>query len=207
MAIQLLGADGLTLASVDPTHRAQRASIRPQECVSWASLGVMTGAVVGLAAGSVLFALRNNGARQILLRRLQVAWITQVLGAAGRLDFGAVIQRSYTVMDSAGTAIAVAGKHRVAFNAPSVDCRVATTAAVSGGTRTADPHAVAVAGLWSAAIGSGLATTQLISHDAGDHPIAFNQQEGITINCLASPSATLAGVLYVNAELVEADYP
>lgn len=207
MAIQLLGADGLTIATIDPTHGAQRTSIRPQECLSWASLGATTGLVTALAAGASLFSLRNAGANKILVRRLQIAWLTMTFSAAARIDFALNLARTFNAMDSGGTDLPVTAKHRVTHNAPTINARIASTAALTVGTRTLD-GVVGVAGYYSAANGSALPSTPLLSHDAGDHPIVLAQNEGLVLTALAVPAAAAVTVGYVNVELVEvAQYP
>lgn len=206
MGVQILGVDGATIAAIDADHMAQRTSIRPQQCVAWSSIGTTTGLLTGatMVAGATLFSLRNAGANRVLVRRVQISWLTTTLGAAGRFDFGLSIARSFANMDTGGSTITLTARHRVGLNAPTVNAMIAGAAAMTAGAgRTLDGVA-GVAGYWSAAIGSQLPQTSLLSHDAGDHPIVLGTNEGIVLSALAVAATTAVSLGYVNVELVEA---
>lgn len=209
MAISIANILGTIVAEIGAAHKALRVQQRPDEAVAWNSFAAQTGLVTGIAAGAQLFTLRYSGTKNLLVRRLQWAFLTTTLGAAGRYDF-ASMRTAYQApnVDSGGASISIGGKHRSALATPNVEARVATTTGLTAATgRVNESGAMASAGYWSAAIGSALAATAFISQDSGDHPVVLAPNEGLYIAALAVPAATAVGMGYVGCEVVEADWP
>ena len=211
MAVQTLGADGVTLVGVDATKKAMRVSLNPMEVLAWQSLGAKSGLVTGVAAAGPLFSFRNISANPVIVRRVGAGFITTTAFSTAQIvDFWLVVARAFTVSDSGGTAISITGsngKHRTSLAIPtSVDARIATTAALTAGTRTLDANAFGQIAGWSGAVGQGIAPTvdNLLSHTPGDHPLVLAQNEGFIVRPVTALGPAGVGNFYVNMEFAEA---
>lgn len=212
MAIQTQGTTG-NVMEVDTAFKAARMSLRPAEVLGWFSLGVSTGGLSGVAAAGSIFSFRNIAANPIIVRRVGLTNITSPgYTAAQFLDFGLVVARNWTASDTGGTAISVTGnngKHRTSLVTPtSIDCRIATTTALTAGTRTLDANSLAQVGTLAAASVAGVnivgGLSNLLSHDAGDYPLVLAQNEGFIIQNITLMGAGGGGKIYVNMEFAEA---
>lgn len=197
-------------ASIDALHKAIRVSLKPNESLGWNSIGAQSGLLTGVAANGAVFSFRNISANPIIIRRVGIGYLcSTAFTTAQKVDFGLMIVRAFTAADSGGTAIAIVGnngKHRSSLATPtSVDMRIATTAALTAGTKTLDTNTVGIVGGWVPAAGTIVNTAQdnLLSHAAGDHPIVLAQNEGINIQNLTLMGAAGVGTLYVNIEFAE----
>ena len=206
MGVQFVGTDGATIAEVDAGHSALRVTARPTRVNSWQSFGVATGTVTGVAAGGPLFSFRYTGTSVMLVRRVQLQWVTTAAYlTAQRMEFGCYVARSWTVADSGGLPLTIAsGKHRTGMPTPAFDARVGLTGAVTAGTRTLDAHPIGLAALWVGGLGATLTLTSLLSNDPGDHPLAIGNQEGFVVSNMLAMGTSGAGLLYVNIEFAEA---
>jgi hypothetical protein len=207
MAIQQLGADGATVHAIDAGHAAARVSIRPMPVLAWSSFGFSTGILpAGLAANACLLSLRYVGANILLIRRVSIGFVTTTaFNAAQRLEFGLLINRAWSAADAGGIAATVtSGRHKASLVQQSIELRVATTTGLTAGTRTAiDPHPLGVVAGGSNGLATGLVQTPLFNHDAGDHPLILQQNEGIVINSLVASGAGGAFVAHPNIEMAE----
>lgn len=197
-------------AKVDSYFQALRVSLRPTQVLSWNSVGAQTGLLTLVAAAGAIFSFRNSGANLLLVRRLEIAFIaTTAFTAAQRVDYGLIVARAFTASDTTGTPIAVTGnngKHRTSLATPtSVDCRIATTAALVAGTKTLDANHQSQIGGWVGAVGAGVPMTagNLISHDAGDYPLVLAPNEGFNIQNITVMGVGGVGIAYVNMEFAE----
>lgn len=211
MAIIQSGGVAGTALLVEPGMGAARVSEMPMSVLGWQSVGAQTGLLpAGLAAGAPIFCLRNLSANNLLIRRAGIGFITTTaFTAAQLLSFSLIIARSFTASDSGGLAIPFTGnngKHRTSLGtAVSVDCRVATTAALGAGTRVLDANTIAQQACWSGGPGQSLppALNNLFSHDPGDYPIVLAQNEGLLIQSLTLFGAGGAGQAFINFEFAE----
>jgi hypothetical protein len=208
--IQSGGAAGTALL-VDASSGAARVAVRPMDVLGWNSVGAASGLVTGLAANATLFSLRNLSGNPVLVRRLGVGFVTTTaFTAAQMMSFGLLAARSFTASDSGGTAIALTGnnaKHRTSLGTPtSLDCRIATTAALTAGTRTVDANLLGVQAGWSGAAGTVIAPAlnNLLSHDTGDYPLVLAQNEGLVVANLTAMGAGGVGTAFVAIEFAEA---
>ncbi len=167
--------------------------------------------MTGLVAGAAIFSFRNMSANPVLVRRVGLGFVTTTAFTTAQImSFGLVAARSFTASDSGGTAIALTGsnaKHRTMLATPtSLDCRVATTAALTAGTRTLDANNLAVMAGWSGGAGVTIAPAlnNLLSHDTGDYPLVLAQNEGLVIANLTAMGAAGVGVATVAIEFAEA---
>ena len=147
MAIIQSGSAAGTALLVDPAHGAARVSVRPQDVLGWYSIGAASGSLTALAANAGIFSFRNLSANPIVVRRIGVGFVTTVpFTTAQMMSFALFAARNFTASDSGGTAIALTGangKHRTSLGTPtSLDCRIATTVSLGGGTRSLDASAL-----------------------------------------------------------------
>lgn len=203
------GVSGID-TEVDPTFQAARVSLRPVQLSSYQSIGALTGNVTAAAANGALFSLRNLASNLLLIRR--VGWsflLTTAFTAAQKLDYGLMFARAFTASDTGGTAIALTGsntKQRTSLaTLTSVDCRIATTAALTAGTKTLDTNYLGIIGGWGTGIGAqiGSSPDNLLSQSSGDYPLILAINEGINIVNITLMGATGVGVGYVNLEVAE----
>jgi hypothetical protein len=211
MAIIQSGSAAGTALLVDPNFGAARVAVRPIDVLGWHSVSVATGALTGLAAGAAIFSFRNLAANPVIVRRVGTGFITTTaFTAAQMMSFGLAVARSFTTSDSGGTAIALAGsnaKHRTALATPtSLDCRVATTGALTAGTRTVDANTLGLQAGWAGGAGTTIvpALNNLLAHDTGDYPIVLSQNEGLLISNLTAMSAGGVGMAFASIEFAEA---
>ena len=197
-------------AKVDSYFQALRVTLRPTQVLGWYSLGAQTGALTLVAAGGAIFSMRNSGTNLMLIRQVGVGFIaTTAFAAAQRVDYALVVARTFTASDTGGTAISLTGnngKHRTNLATPnSVDCRIATTAALTAGTKVLDGNSQAQIGGWVGAAGAGVPidSDNLLSHDAGDYPLVLAPNEGFNIQNITVMGAGGVGIAYVNLEYAE----
>lgn len=211
MAIIQSGGGAGTALLVDPGSGAARVSVRPMDVLGWFSVSALTGNLTAVAASTPVFSFRNLAANPILVRRIGMGFATTTAFTTAQLmSFGLTIARNFTVSDSGGTAIAFTGnnaKHRTSLGTPtSLDCRIATTTALTAGTRTIDTNMIGTQIGWSGAAGTTImaAPNNILSHDTGDYPIVLAQNEGIVISNLIAMGAAGVGVASIAMEFAEA---
>jgi hypothetical protein len=163
-----------------------------------------------LAANAVVLSARWGDATKIAaITALRTRFLPRVLFTAAQLteatSFDAYIGRTFTGSHTGGTALTLTApsfKRRNSFAATAfTDLRVATTAALGGGTVTADAHAFSQSIRKANRINPAAATEEVIppsadglnidfDASAGDHPIILVQNEGILIrNRIVWPAA------------------
>lgn len=185
MAIQVQGNGG-TVQEVDATFRSGRVTLRPIELIGYYSVSGASGALTGVAAAGPVFSFRNTGANLLLVRRVTIGFVvTTAFTTAQGLDYQIFKANSFTASDSGGTALFTAGanKHRSSFtnitSAP--DIRIASTAALTAGTRTLETAGMGIAGGAATSVGAAMNATDILEQDAGDYPFVFAQNEGFVI--------------------------
>ena len=209
MSVKLVDTAGTNELKIDASHNAGRASIRPDEALTWISVGAASGALTGVAAAGPVFSFRNIGSNVLVVRRMTVGFITTTaFTTAQGLGYSLSFARSFSASDSGGTPIAITGsqnKMRTSLPTPTnLDCRISSTAALTAGTRTLDTVSLGVVGGTSDAVGTSMPVTALVQHDAGDYPIVLANNEGLVItNNIAMGAAGVVN-LYVNIEFAEA---
>ena len=181
-------------AEIDATMKAIRASIRPQEALSWISAAERSGSLTGPAANTALFSFRNLSANPVLVRRVGCGFLTTT---------------AFTASDTAGTALALTGsnaKHRTSLaTLSSIDCRICAAANLTAGTKTLDSNNLGIAGGWSGAVGVTVqpALNNLFAHDPEDYPLVLAQNEGLNIMNLVAFGAAGIGIFYAAIEVAE----
>lgn len=202
MAIQIQGNGG-TIAEVDGTgFRAMRVVKRPMDYGALGSYSVTgrTGVMAaGLVANSEIFQLRwTDATRLCAITSVHCSGGGSIVAfAAGVTNMELLVARSWTVAGSGGTAIALTTnnqKLRSSMGTSLVnDMRVASTAALTAGTKTLDAQPIGsltssvtvTAGtpLWPAA--------HLYEINENDgHPIILAANEGIVVRATVPATGT-----------------
>lgn len=232
-AIQISGVQGPTFGTaqaIDPTFNAARVALRP---LDYSHLGVVlghyavaqaSGATVSLAAAAMLASMRwSDASRLCVLMRIRAGWsITGAVTAATVMDLQAVIARAFSVdFTTNSTAANLAapantnkmrssmGTSLMGTNGP----RIATTAAMSGQTATADANPFAMMpfpnqpsgnATVTQAIGVGANAVDLYSLTAlNQHPIVLTANEGILIQPVTAGPVTGSVKYYIQWEWAE----
>lgn len=211
MAIQSLGADGTTVQEIEAAYKAARVVARPWASLSWACVAAQTGLMASsMLAGATMFSFRNGGTNIMAIRRVGISHTqTVAFTTAQRLAYALFVARTFTVADSAGTQINLAGsnaKLRASFPGFTVhDMRISTTIGLTLGTRTLDANPLSILDFWVPGAGSSVpfAPGNMFSHDAGDHPLLLGPNEGFVIQNLVVFGAVGTGMATVNVELAE----
>lgn len=203
---RVLGKDGVTQLAVDSQNFAARVVARPSPVGTHGafSLSATSGVMAaGLAANAEIFQFRwTNAAVQQHLRSVRLeAGNAGTAFAAGVATFSMRLARAWTVDGTGGTALTFTGsdqKKRSAFAttlAPSgTSVRIASTAALTAGTKTLDSNDFA--GLTTgvqAVAGVTLLTpgTYLWERNTADEwPCIFTQNEGFVIRATVPITGT-----------------
>lgn len=203
MAIQLQGNSG-TVAEVDGTnYRAMRTTLRPLDYGTLGSYRVsgLSGTMAaGLAANAEVFQFRWVDATRLCVVT-SVLWDglsgSATAFAAGFAKVDMVVARSWTADGSGGTTLTLAGnnqKMRSSMNTTLIGgSRIASTAALSAGTKTLDTQAV---GQYSAAIGTATSTQWIPQFDlfhadpGGESPLILSQNEGFVVRATVPATGT-----------------
>lgn len=205
----ILGKDGSSQLGVEPglssaLGGAARVSARPWE---YGALGhyrfsVVTGTLAAaLAANAVVFSAQwTHATRLAVITGFRTRFLPLTPFTAATLtdhtSFDAFVGRTFTAAHTGGTALTLTGnslKVRASMAATTfADLRIATTAALGGGTVTLDPHPFAQSLRKGNRINPAAATEEVImptmdglnvdfrSGD-GEHPLLLAQNEGIVV--------------------------
>ena len=204
MPIQIQGSGGF-VADVDGTlFRALRTINKP---IDYGSLGiyglsVVTGTLAAaLAASAVVFSARWGDATRLavlLALRTRFQPLTPFTAATltDHTSFDMLIGRAFTASHTGGTALTLTGnsfKARTSMGSTLfTDLRIATTAALAGGTVTLDPHPFLQSLRKGNRVNPAAGTEEIIqpttdgmdldfNATAGDHPKIFAANEGLVI--------------------------
>jgi hypothetical protein len=206
-------------AEVDPTFKALRAALAPLEYQRGGIAGghfrlsFTTGLVTGVAAAGAIFSLRwADPDRLFALLRLKVkATLTTAFTAAQENSLDLVKLTSYTVADTGGTdllaTLGSSGKKRSSMqNSQLAGLRIATTAALTNGTATADAHPMTRALLNIGNTALNVAEATMFDAIAGqESPLFIGHQEGLRLRILEAQGA--AGVVRFIVEMDGAEIP
>jgi hypothetical protein len=203
MAIQVQGFDG-TVAAVDGTnYRALRSTLRPIDHGSLGSyrLSMLSGTMAaGLAGNSEVFQFRWSDASRLCVVT-SIVWdglsgsATAFTAGFGKVDV--MVARSWTADGSGGTPATITGnnqKQRTSMGTTLLGAaRVASTAALTAGTKTLDSQAI---GQYSAAFGTATSTQWMPALDlfhvdpGGECPLVFAQNEGFVVRATVPATGT-----------------
>ena len=166
----------------------------------------VSGAISGAqAANSPFFALQwADTVNLFVLRYFKMWFYESTFSSAQGIDLGAFVCRPFTVADSGGTASQMqTGKNKSETKMPDSrlvglgDIRIATTTALTAGTRTPDPYPFKTLAVYEGAVGSYV----MPDGDALDEnkiPIVLGYQEGIEIQNITALAASNVIRLYID---------
>jgi len=215
MAIIQSGANSTVLQTVDPTFLAARISERPPEILGAYQMTLTSGSLTTVAAGATVFSFRWAPAtttQLCMVRRVEVGFSTiTAFGTAQSLQYSLQIARQWTANDTVGTTALFTqtntGKFRTTMPTSAFagggQIFIATTGAITAGTRTLDTQAIATVQGQSTAIGTVLTAAPIYQHQPGDYPIIFAANEGFILNNVQLMGATGVINLTVNVEWME----
>lgn len=205
----LIQSDSGVILEVEQQSKAARTTLKANDSLAWNIFGASTGLITGIAANGAIFSFRNMSANKIVFEKLGINFVlTTAFTTPQRLEFAVLMQRAFIASDTGGTQIAFTGnntKSDTTLLAPSnVDCRIATTTALTPGTKTPDANYLAIQPMWAAPQGANLITDfNLIKDGSLSHPIILNQNEGFNIVLPSPMGAAGVGVAYVNGSFAE----
>lgn len=193
MSVQIRGSGG-SLAEVQSGALVVRATTVPTDVGALGAYGVSLASGVmaaGLAAGAEIFQFRWTHASQLACITRVTMWAGGIGGfTAGVCRFDLTLARAWTADGSGGTAATMTGnngKKRASYATSAVGAiRVASTAALSSGTKTLDAQAVGSVGsstLGSASAGDKLVgpVAELFRYDGISHALVLAANEGLVI--------------------------
>jgi hypothetical protein len=188
---------------VDARHRAGRVSLRPHDVGALGGYRVtaLSGQIAAsLAAGSELFQLRwTDATRKFVLHELQVGVVVDgTITAAVPIVLEAVVARAWSADGSGGSALTLTGsngKMESGFGTTLVNAaRIASTAALTVGTKTLDVQGfgIAVGGSGTTAGASTpIPMAGIFEPIAGvEPPLVLSTSEGFIIRSVLGGPAT-----------------
>ena len=205
MGIQLIGNGGVVIGAGEEARKPMHVSLYPKTGNTYRFSG-FTGTIgAALAANSELFQFRFlSGTKSFAIVHRVIfdgMGMLAVATAIGPVGFALFPARAWTVAGSAGTRIAVSGDNlqteTALPNSQVNDIGIATTGALTVGTKTLDANAQgqALGGIGTAAITaygqtSIVAPQPLITSEA-NQPLVFANQEGFVIRTTHTGPAAL----------------
>lgn len=211
----------------EPTHSASRVSIRPIDKGAFGSykVALVSGVMAaGLAAASPVYAFRWGAASvNALIRRVRLLAGTDATAfAQGSTIFDLIRATGFTVQDTGGATISIAGKSgalstrfpasQIQIAASAVgNIAIANTGTLTAGTRTLDNNAMAVivgsVGAVPANFPIPNGAGNLWDHAAGEEPLELQVNEGFVIRATVPATGTWKfGVEVVYDEVDPARY-
>jgi len=174
-------------------------------------IGLSSGLITILNAGDPAFSLQwTSTTYKMIIQEIDINFVlTTAFGAAQDISWGAYFARSYTVADTGGTAATLTGnncKLDTNFNTTRVaDMRIATTVALTAGTRTLDTQPLIMrCGMLGNALGNHMGELiRSIGVRDAENPITIRTNEGLVIAPIVTMGATGVGHLYVRMSWVE----
>lgn len=176
-------------------------------------IALASGAVTVVAADAPVFSMRwTNTTLACVVKQVNLLWtMSTAFGTAQDVAFGLYFARSYSVVDSGGTAATLTGnnaKMKTSFPTSRVaDMRIATTGALTAGTRTLDtqPLAVKSGGTNTLGLGGNNALPWEFGILDATQPIILVANEGLVLNNLVLMGATGVMTIRVVVEWSEVD--
>jgi hypothetical protein len=196
----------------DVRHRALRVSIRPIEVDvgGFFASGPSTGALTGVGANLPVFSMRWTDPDYLaLFLSFQWWWaLTTGFSAAQLVDHRLYKATGWTVADSGGAAVSLSKKDSISpvSRFAAGDIRIATTGALTPGTRAKDPDGLLSRGaLGTTAAGATLPPGAAWRDFRIDHegPLVLRQNEGVVLDNITAMGAAGVIRLYVDLAIVE----
>ena len=219
MGIQVIGNGGTIIGAGEEARKALHIMNMPK-AGNWYRYSGFTGTIgAALAASSEVLQFRFlSGTKSFALVykvEFEGLGIVAVATAAGPVGFEMVPARAWTAAGSGGTRIAVSGDNlqleTAIANSQVNDLGIATTGALTVGTKTLDANAVGgvLGGVGTAAV-TGYGPTSIVAPNfllnatnGGDMPLVLANQEGFVIRTTHVGPAALTYVARFSVAWVE----
>lgn len=204
------------VATVDPTTKALRSSLRPPEGEHYrigSASGLITGVAAATATAGHLFSFRWGSSAEFALVWRVVAKVVTIAGytAAQEVGIDLIKATGYTASHTGGTGLTLTttnGKKRTGSNVTNLtSARIATTGALTAGTHTLDAQALAFGGFSELAAGAavpkGIYGLDFNAAAGFGGPLVLAQDEGFVIRNLILQGAGGTARLYVEVDWSE----
>jgi hypothetical protein len=213
----LLQGSSADQAVVEPTQKAVRVGIKPDEQVGTYQLSAASGLIAATVINSPVFSFRwaPGTGQSCVIKRISLGVMTTTGPTAAQLmGWSLITARAWTASDSGGTTLtpsaatsAAVNKYRGSIqNSVVTDVRIASTGTLTAGTRVLDSQPLnsqyAWIGATTAGVGTTLVNTNMIAYNINDYPIVLQNNEGFVIT-LATASVVMVHQIQVNVEWME----
>lgn len=176
------------------------------------SVTMVSGALTTVAADGPVWSCRwTNQVLAAVIHRVVVQWATiTAFAAAQAVSHGLYFARSFTAADSGGAAATLTtnnGKMQTSMSTTAMtDIRMASTGAITPGTRTLDAQPLMITTGASTGIGTvSLGADYFFGGSDDFMPVILRQNEGLVLNNLILMGATGVINLYVGMQWSEVD--
>lgn len=175
--------------AVEPKYNAARVTLYPNEG-DWFDIALETGNLTAVAAGGVLFMMRNLTTKTLRLSRLIVRmWVFTAFTAAQELGIQIFRASGVGTSDTGGTNITAIPRLGLPAQNASIFAvstnglmNISTTGALTAGTRTLDTNPIYVKSGFLNTVGALIIDEAIDFNENGtDCPGLFAQNEGIEI--------------------------
>lgn len=206
MATQIQGFTTANLQEVEANSRAARVVLRADDpgSLGWYKGAWLSGTMAaGLAANAEIFQWRNGNASNLIMpRRIEISAGNLVTAfTAGIVTFQLFRATSFSANGTGGSQLfpGAGNKLRTSFGSSlmtsgnNCDIRVATTAALTAGTKTNDTQPLAVASSSVPAVGGTPLTPGkilLLDQRGWEYPLTLTTNEGFSIQATVPATGT-----------------
>lgn len=226
MAIQLQGAGGSVIGSGIDAQKGLHVIAKPTDfgVLGHYRISVVTGTIAAaLAASAVVFSARwGDATRLAKITGLRTRFLPLTPFTAATLtdhtSFDLFVGRTFTAAHTGGTGLTLttsSAKMRASMGSSLFsDIRIATTAALGGGTVTLDPHPISQSIRKGNRVNPAAATEEVImpafdglnfnpDMSQGEHPLILVQNEGLVLRNRTVWPAAGTGILLVEMTWAE----
>lgn len=201
------GADA-TLLTIDPTFNAARVSIRPPEVTGAYRIAKTTGTIAAATAAGVMAAFRYPSTGVAVVASVRIGINVLSAYTAGSIIFSVWGARSYTATETTNYTAATLTGNNAKLRTSHATCNalfgVATTAGITGGTKTEDTQPLSSCTFNLPATITGQPTQDFFTFNMQSFPFILGQNEGFVIRNDTAFAATGTCNLTIAVEWFEA---
>ena len=195
------------ILTIDPSAKAARTTIRPNEVTGAYRWAATSGSIVGGTATGILFTWKYIGTGVAVLRRIDVGLQVTTAYTQGSLRVSSYFVRTaFTQGSAGGTAVTLGGnngKKRTSHGSTNVSAVICTTGGITDTTTGEDTTPFGSTVLNLPASISVVVPQILYQDDPTDFPFVFAQNEGFRIKNDTAFAATGVSNLIVTVEYDE----
>ena len=195
------------ILTIDPTAKAARTTIRPNEVTGAYRWTATSGPIAGGTTAGVLFTWKYTGSGVAVLRRIDVGLNVTTAYTQGGIKISSYFVRgSFAQGSTGGVGVSLTGnfgKKRSSHAGTTVTAVIYSTAGITGDTVTEDTPPFASVLLNQPASISVVGAQILYQDDPTDYPLVFAQNEGFRIKNDTAFAATGSSNLIVTVEYDE----